>query len=167
MNERTVEDALAYAATYWTNPDDPITDRVQGSILAEEVVRLRAERDELRSDNELHLAAKRLLSSEKDYYRTERDELRAVVERLPKTADGVPVVPPTTLYTDDGTPVGVNCIDSAHRAGSINGYIDWDTIRWSRDTRSLYSTREAAERAAAREHLANGPHDHDHLDGDG
>lgn len=46
---RTVDDALAYAARYWTNPDDPITDRVWGKVLADEVVRLCIERDELRA----------------------------------------------------------------------------------------------------------------------
>jgi len=55
--------------------------------------------------------------------------LQAIVDKLPKTADGVPVVPGDIAYTTDGRSMRINT--------SASGHVISD----------CYSTREAAEAA--------------------
>ena len=77
--------------------------------------------------------------------RAECDKLKAVVEKLPKTADGVPVVPGMTLYSSDSPwdyEVGMK-----YRGGrpSGSGPQEWITI----SPMYWYSSSAAAEAARA------------------
>jgi hypothetical protein len=68
--------------------------------------------------------------------RAENERLKEVVEKLPKTADGVPVVPGMTIYDlrpSGCTPFFVSAV--FEKASKHNMYAD------------CYSTREAAEAA--------------------
>jgi hypothetical protein len=65
----------------------------------------------------------------------ERDRLQAIVDRLPKTADGVPVVPGQFIYASDGKAVMML------RYAENDGRMAYPEV--------CYSTREAA--VAARE----------------
>lgn len=74
--------------------------------------------------------------------------LQAVVDKLPKTADGVPIVPPTVLYlpgeAPNGGPLGivVTGTDGEQIITETRGHV---RPKW------YYSTRGAAEHAAAAE----------------
>lgn len=77
----------------------------------------------------------------------ELERLRAVVDRLPKTADGVPVTPGMEVWKHlkNGKAVSLGTIESIH-------HYDATTSRWPyRDQANpyelIYSTREAAEAA--------------------
>lgn len=75
-------------------------------------------------------------------FRAERDALQAVVDKLPKTADGVVVVPRMTLYTRDGE------LSHGFTAGidALGIVVD----QWDHEVDApFYSTREAAEAAMA------------------
>jgi hypothetical protein len=91
------------------------------------------------------------------------DALRAAValfDKLPKTADGVPIVPHMMLWNHTGK-VGfrVHTYGGDDGAGGCLWYSSMgDCVHYA----PVYSTRERAEIA---HHLANGPHDHDHLEG--
>ncbi len=83
----------------------------------------------------------------------ELGRLRAIVERLPKTADGVPVVLGDNIYgvDHDGTVFGCGFISMT--APSEN-YGEWFGIgrdeggsEWRSTPRMFYSTRAAAEAA--------------------
>jgi predicted nuclease with TOPRIM domain len=75
-------------------------------------------------------------------------ELQAIVDKLPKTADGVPVVPGMSLYVDGPWEVQTALM---LKGGSQPSRGD----TWLRlSTGNYYSTREAAE-AAAKEREGN------------
>lgn len=77
-------------------------------------------------------------------------ELRRIVEALPVTADGVPVVP--------GKDMVYRMVHAGRGEYLPRGFLD--TARYLID--KSYSNPEAAEAA---HRLANGPHDHDDADG--
>ena len=72
----------------------------------------------------------------------EIERLRAIVDRLPTTADGVPIVPGMAIYQIDGSPAIVSGYD---------WHGDWWEIELEHDrflpADECYSTREAAEKA--------------------
>ena len=68
-------------------------------------------------------------------------ELEAIVEKLPKTADGVAVVPEETVWFR-GMGLTVRWHHSLQRWAGVQG-------SWCPDISSCYSTREAAEAAKA------------------
>ena len=77
--------------------------------------------------------------------------LRAIVAKLPTTADGVPVVPGMTLYSSQFI-----CGHFRHPETviSLSAQADPDQSGWADgelDEGTLYSTREAAEQAAPTE----------------
>jgi hypothetical protein len=69
----------------------------------------------------------------------ERDELRAVVEKLPKTADGVAVVPGMVVYA-------IHPMTDSYVAMMV--YMDADNDEWQNGNRNdfseCYSTKAAA-----------------------
>jgi hypothetical protein len=83
------------------------------------------------------------------------ERLRAIVDKLPKTADGVPVVPGETYYArfheedEDET----WHIEECHYIGHADPHYDWEVEHWLWDEAydapgfNVYSTREAAEAA--------------------
>lgn len=74
----------------------------------------------------------------------EIERLQAIVSRLPRTADGMPIAPGMKLWTVfDGSDVTVNWFCRGHGTGV------WlmDTDRGNRTESECYSTREAAEKA--------------------
>lgn len=75
------------------------------------------------------------------HVRAERDRLQAIVDLMPKTADGVPVVPGMMLYYPVRGHTGV--IQDEALVGIPT---DWDEA-WT-DCDECYSTKEAAEAAA-------------------
>jgi hypothetical protein len=83
----------------------------------------------------------------------------ALFDKLPMTADGVVVTPGMPIYDPwtDG---------EAHATlrAQTGGRFPIEAHGWGKNVAGseIYSTREAAEAA---HHLANGPHDHDHLEG--
>ena len=72
----------------------------------------------------------------------EIERLQAMIDRLPTTADHVPIVPGMTIYQSDGSPVIVSGYD---------WHGDWWEIELEHDgflpSDEVYSTREAAEKA--------------------
>src|SRR5690554_6157274 len=78
----------------------------------------------------------------------ENTKLRAIVDKLPKTADGVPVVPGMALYPlhplpgveDDHGIATIGVYDPATMEHLVHGYGEFRTG-------ACYSTREAAEAA--------------------
>lgn len=78
----------------------------------------------------------------------ENADLRAVVERLPKTADGVPVLQGDTVYTEwhlRGIVSGVVCIDTRNDDQPADVWVEAACDRCGID--DCYSTRAAAEAA--------------------
>lgn len=69
-------------------------------------------------------------------------QLADIVERLPRTADGVPVVPGVSVFTRDGHPAGLwMSLDTTEVHSNIGDPTDlWDGHKIS----DCYSTREAA-----------------------
>ena len=105
-----------------------------------EATQAEKERDALRAENEqlrAQLAGQGHALSDRDQRVA---ELRAVVERLPKTADGVPVVPRMRIWTwgavTDGSDCGIWHLDVRH-------------VSYGDDYSRFYCTREAAEAARA------------------
>ncbi len=71
-------------------------------------------------------------------------ELEAIVAKLPKTADGIPITPGMVVWEIINYPVGTHCIDNAIVSGEevvILVDAETDVVRAS----ECYSTREAAE----------------------
>ena len=67
----------------------------------------------------------------------ERKRLQAIVDKLPKTADGVPIVPGRRVWQTPGDWYGVKMSMTA--GPYCTTFPEWDEV---------YSTREAAEAAA-------------------
>lgn len=96
--------------------------------------------DELRAIAwEIERLTKRITELEAD-----NERLQAIVDKLPKTADGVPVVPEMPLYMPGSNTVGeVNPM-------TVNDGYSWPNANGSSPASRLddcYSTREAAEAA--------------------
>lgn len=73
-------------------------------------------------------------------------ELEAVVAKLPRTKDGVPITPMMTVFSQDGPRLIVRLQPMVHSQhfntpDGLNGY----------DAHECYSTREAAESSLAQE----------------
>ena len=89
----------------------------------------------------------------------ENESLRAIVAKLPQTADGVPVVPGMNCATLDGVngdivrdDVGVLAIICDGAEGECRLTLrDLDGAEWDADVEDCYSTREAAQAAAEKE----------------
>lgn len=75
-------------------------------------------------------------------------ELEAIVDKLPKTADGVPVMPGMTVFFTTGKGCSVNGIVQ-HVTSACCGNTSGAGLHWWRSTSDCYSTREAAEAAMA------------------
>ena len=69
------------------------------------------------------------------------EALEAIVEKLPKTADGVPVVPGMRIFTSDGHPVLALNVSAKGYASAFSDGSGEVSIRL------CYSTRAAAEEA--------------------
>ena len=77
----------------------------------------------------------------------EIERLRAIVDKLPKTADGVPVVPGMTLYSSQNI---CGAFRKPEIVVSLEVYANHETSEWMDghlEVELLYSTREAAEAA--------------------
>ena len=87
--------------------------------------------------------------------RAELDAARAVIERLPKTADGVPITPGMTLYSSRKEPCGHVMVTEYRDGDTVERMIcGKHTIRkfghsngWLVHAHEVYSTRKAAESA--------------------
>jgi hypothetical protein len=92
--------------------------------------------DETCDANERHCSCVPLLRAENRQLVAENERLRAVVERLPKTADGVAVAPCDRVFhlSDRGTITEIPALTA----------INWFSVT---SLRKCYSTREAAEAA--------------------
>ena len=80
----------------------------------------------------------------------EIERLQEIVDKLWKTADGVPLLPDMTVWTFSAS--RDNQVESAMVAGFSDGEVKVvfpDGVRWYYDPKDCYSTPEAAE--AARE----------------
>lgn len=129
---------------------DPGTEMVMPTdaartILAE-LTRLRAEIAEMREARSATIAAASAIAED-------RDRLRAVVDRLPKTADGVAVVPGMTLWQRPGLISGKKYppreIDWFVLIGGEDGLLgEVEEYSWTYRSSDCYSTRSAAEAAA-------------------
>jgi hypothetical protein len=85
--------------------------------------------------------------------KVERDKFKAIVDKLPATADGVPVVPGMAVWTPVGMfngpeagprkHYGLVILDDSELLGEVDEYV------WTFYAKSCYSTREAAEAASA------------------
>jgi len=122
------------------DPEDYEASRMMNKILRAQtdeegaiIRRLKAEIEQLRAQ----LAGQGHALSDRD---RRMAELRGVVERLPKTADGVPVVPRMRIWTwgavTDGSDCGIWHLDVRH-------------VSYGDDYSRFYCTREAAEAAWA------------------
>ncbi len=102
-------------------------------------------------DVELDLRAADLIDSQA----AELTRLREVVEKLPKTADGVPVVPGMYVWLSDGTGPGEIIDTSTYtKSATVNDFFKWPDYKpdntgcSQRPLSSLYSTRAAAQSTA-------------------
>ena len=76
----------------------------------------------------------------------ENDRLQAIVDRLPKTEDLVPIYPGLEVFTTyDSGPI---LVEAFHRCYSNRAWLI-DTDRGPRMASECWSTREAAEKARA------------------
>ena len=118
-----------------------------------------AEIERLKHTCDQHKRSKQNLSTRYGQQCAELTRLREVVEKLPKTADGVPVVPGATvyhcrdrLYPDGFYPIlmrmsgpyccGESCWDEGCQSDHASGrHVDYA---------QCFSTREAAQAAAAK-----------------
>lgn len=114
-----------------------------------------------------HPMSRRLYATRADYYGkdeaaideavAELDRLHAIVELLPKTADGVPVVPGETQWAvfcydrdDPDEPLRVSACNYVGNASDWTDGIKWeieDCVDCRCEVIGVYSTREAAEAA--------------------
>jgi hypothetical protein len=88
---------------------------------------------EVRGHKDLASDICRIAAEQLEEIAAENARLREIVERLPRTADGVPVLPGDTLYAD----LGEGCVEPVTMLG----------VRKCGVYTGCYSTREAAEAA--------------------
>lgn len=100
--------------------------------------RLQSELDEDATDSGRHLA---LLIEERQ--RSER--LQAIVDRLPKTADGVPIVPGGDYWSNNDRGTFQWSVVELHQTAASGTFHGSPCVYESYD--ECYSTREAAEKA--------------------
>jgi hypothetical protein len=88
--------------------------------------------------------------------RAENAELRKIVDRLPATADGVPITPRSQCYFSSGVEAAVLAVwfcgtlslqSHDERTGLPTN--DWTLLSTTAERHNCYSTREAAEAALA------------------
>jgi len=134
---RAIEERLE-ARAVWAVKSDRSHDAATMREAAAHIARLTADLESARAEVD------RLREAADGAMREDRDRLLAIVDRLPKTIDGIPIVPNMQLYRVTRTTGKVE----EHRAELKPRAIhDAHGINWPAD--DCYSTRTAALAAAA------------------
>lgn len=154
---------LARAETKCTNCAGPLDAKgdcpecvAQDTQLHARVAELEADLSSVRAKWALTFELVTSRTSENESLRAERDRLAAVVDRLPKTADGVPIVPGMTVWVE-AVPVASGTVQHVTVTGCE--VVRSNSIVWYEGAgsqsgvypRSVYSTADAARSAATRD----------------
>ena len=85
-----------------------------------------------------------------DQWQADREKSANTLRKLPRTADGVPVVPGMILYDKQGNAKEIDFIDTKKRAGQLEGR-NWTLVEWCDSSMQMYSTAEAPQTGEAGE----------------
>lgn len=144
-NLRTVSEGACDAWDTAPESHKPILRDCSDALLAaaDEIERLRAIID---GDARRKHGASGMCCALREQEKSRADRLQAIVDRLPKTADGVPIVPGMKVWfqrsRNHGWEVTAELVGGYYQS---NG--DWSCIDFDGDGARDYSTREAAEAA--------------------
>lgn len=147
MQQRTLEEYAAELAALKNQQADFDAQRIDNECLATTNHQLNAELAALEKEKERLIRLNSIIEKELITTTAKNARLAAVVERYPKTKDGIPITPKMTVW---GAWEGVGIVVSIwSRSAKV-----WLSIQqaggiFERYSEELFSTREAAEAAKA------------------